>query len=385
MAFAFGSSQANAAAVSSQAYTIDGPKGGTELRYRGAFAADSGESNRLTVRNTAGVVFTEAALPVRAGSLCTQRGPSSASCPIGDTKIALGDGDDQADADLGFSIDGGEGDDLLSGGQGVLTGGPGHDSIIGKAIPAFQAPDLPDLITNKFMDGEAPERDVYQGAKGNNTVSYQGRRIPVRITMGSTANEDQLNAIGTIIGGDVGDRLTGDAKANTLVGGKGRDRLAGGPGRDVLEGDDDGDRLYGGEGNDKLVVMGGWDKVRCGPGTDRLVPREGFTSPVAVPADCEMASTDDFTVAGRPKRRGRHVEVRLRRIELDDFSRILLFRGRRLVGKSRRVKRKGTYRVKLTKVGRKLARRGRKVVVRNGPAEGPRSRRDEQAYSYRLR
>lgn len=374
---------ARAAAVSSEIVPV--PKAPADV-YRTTFLADPGEPNRLTIRHAGSSnVFTEAALALRAGALCSQVAPGSASCPVGETTVMLGDGDDWVDADgwVG-TVDGGPGDDHLTGGV-RLIGGLGSDSSTGIPLPGADPSDFPDLDLARFVDGGAGERDFYRGATGHDTVSYEGRKTPVRVSLGSAANEDALVGIRSIVDGDGDDVITGDAAANRLLSGKGRDRLTGGKGDDVLQGNGDGDRLDGGPGNDRIVVLGGRDRVRCGPGTDHLVSRQEFSRPVRVPRDCETAGfLDSFTVAGAPRRRGRSAFVRVRRVETD-VDRISIFAGGRTVGRSRRVRRAGTYRIKLNRAGRRLVRRGRTVILRNTPGEGRRTRSTESSYSFRVR
>jgi Ca2+-binding RTX toxin-like protein len=73
-----------------------------------------------------------------------------------------------------------------------------------------------------------------------------------------------------VIGGTVGDTLTGDARNNIIRGGAGADTLEGGAGNDVLQGDADADNLYGGDGSDTLRGGAGDDNLYGGDGNDIL-------------------------------------------------------------------------------------------------------------------
>lgn len=221
-----------------------------------------------------------------AGPGCTDVGSGNAICPLpggervklaldaggGDDTIYLaagaistatidaGDGDDAVDvfqspgSAQATRIDGGAGDDVLSGGDecDVFVAGPGADVMRGGA-------DTP-----------------------CNTVDYSGRDVPLSVTFDGVANDgargegDDVGGdgghIGVVLGGSDRDRLdasmlSGDAAARRLDGGGGDDVLTGGGGRDFL---------LGAAGDDHLIGVGdaAGDALDCGEGRDRATADE---------------------------------------------------------------------------------------------------------------
>jgi hypothetical protein len=212
--------------------------------------------------------------------------------------------------------------------------------------------------------------------------------------MEAAGNEDEFTSIEVVTGGSGSDRLTGDAQGNAFRGGPGKDRLAGGGGDDDLEGGEGRDRIYGEDGRDFLLGGAGPDRHRGGDGADTLgwperrgevacgrgedtVTNDYLGTPDLsrrdrVPRDCERVEVDaDFVVIGPPRRIGRST-VRLRCAlgpdfdpEPDGFPRISLFKSQRLLGRSRAIRRSGAVTVRLSRAGRRSARAGTTVVVRD--------------------
>ncbi len=168
----------------------------------------------------------------------------------------------------------GEYTDTLSGGAGndILEGGAGDDTLEG---------------------GEGA--DTLEGGGGIDTASYSSSSKGVRVNLGLTGTNAQvdfdtpnlneavgdiLNNIENILGSGYNDWLTGNGGANTLRGGAGDDRLYGGGGVDTLEGGAGDDELHGGDGvdtleggedNDELYGDAGTDTLNGGAGNDYLV------------------------------------------------------------------------------------------------------------------
>ena len=119
-------------------------------------------------------------------------------------------------------LDGGEGDDKLTGGDGAntLNGGAGNDII---AI-----------------------------GKGTTTVN------------GGTGND-------SVKGGALNDSISGGDGSDTVTGGAGDDVITGDAGNDNLSGGDGDDRLFGDIGNDIILAGGGLDKLSGGVGNDTIV------------------------------------------------------------------------------------------------------------------
>ncbi|HYD67955.1 calcium-binding protein [Azospirillum sp.] len=148
-----------------------------------------------------------------------------------------GDGDDQLTGGSGAdTLVGGDGDDVVSAGDGddTITGGAGADQLVAGAGD--------DLM---YIDGADAHIDA--GA-GFDTVYVQGT-VGATIDLAAAGIErifggvggDRLSAAGAgnatyINGGDDSDQLSGGTGADTLVGGNGDDTLAGGGGDDTLTG-----------------------------------------------------------------------------------------------------------------------------------------------------
>ncbi|MEO7222556.1 MAG: PQQ-dependent sugar dehydrogenase [Devosia sp.] len=166
-----------------------------------------------------------------------------------------GDGND--------SLRGGDGNDRLFGGIGddTLRGDDGNDTLMGEA-----------------------GNDTLSGGNGRDFASYGEKKVAVVVTLNGSddgiatvggATEDTLRRIEGVIGGWVGDRLTGDGGANALEGRDGRDVLKGGGGNDTIEGGNGSDTATGGSGSDQFVFGAldrGVDTVTDFTiGSDRLV------------------------------------------------------------------------------------------------------------------
>ncbi|MFI3157094.1 MAG: hypothetical protein QX199_13155, partial [Methylococcaceae bacterium] len=137
------------------------------------------------------------------------------------------------------TLDGGEGGDYLESGDGndSVNGGGGDDEIVG---------------------GNGIGDDIYMGGAGIDTVKYASatRGITVSLALGTASgaeiDNDKLNSIENIIGGQAGDKLSGDSGNNVIEGFTGNDTLAGGAGNDTL---------LGGLGNDSYSVENSGDVV----------------------------------------------------------------------------------------------------------------------------
>lgn len=149
--------------------------------------------------------------------------------------IALGAGNDTAEGGAtlaAITLDGGAGNDYLTGGLGSndLRGGEGNDYLI----------------------------------------SYQGTNI-----LRGEGGHDYMEGFGTLEGGDGNDWLIGSSSGDSLDGGAGNDLLVGqsgnntlmgGAGDDTLHGDGQNDLLIGGAGSDRLYANGGDDTLYGGDG-----------------------------------------------------------------------------------------------------------------------
>lgn len=282
------------------------------------FVAGRGETNRLTISVSRGVVFRDRANPVRARGDCRQIDRHAARCPITEsrTRVRLRGGDDRAvfrpfqvygqgfiyvfggtgndrlrgNARRNFLF-GRRGDDRLRGATGddVLNGGPGRDRVRGGRMD------------DRLIDGETDARaapDVYAGGPstviGGDTLDYRRRRRALRIDLGAhrTSTEDRLRGLEGLVGGRGDDRLTGDDDENELVGRRGADVLRGGPDSDNLDGGAGEDRLLGQQGRDTVTGDAGPDALSGGSGSDLVRAKEPGGAEVADDVDC--GAGDDF-------------------------------------------------------------------------------------------
>jgi Ca2+-binding RTX toxin-like protein len=196
------------------------------------------------------------------------------------------DGDDQ--------LAGGDGDDHFSPGAGndIVLGGRGRDDMV-------YSPGADDYHGGSDLTRNQPQ-DI---------LSYQFVKQPVTVTLDDRANDgtagegDNVHSdIERVLGGDVGDTLSGNNGPNALAGLSGDDKLYGYGGNDELDGGYDQDEIRAGEGNDTLeggdgddLLVGeagddlldggrGADTMRGGTGTDTLTYATR-TRPVTVDLD----------------------------------------------------------------------------------------------------
>ncbi|WBV42797.1 M10 family metallopeptidase C-terminal domain-containing protein [Pseudoroseomonas cervicalis] len=227
--------------------------------------------------------------------------PVQAGGTPGADRLEGGAGDDRL---LGLGGDdmllGGEGDDTLSGGDGndTLEGGAGADLLLGGAgADLFRYTEAAHLDGDRLGDADDLDRIDLSGVAGLRFIGdaafsltpgelrQNGKWLLLDIDGDGLADYSawvsgtgmlRETAPGSLLlrraapvvlaGGDLADRLTGDASADRLEGNGGADILAG------LGGDD---RLIGGEGNDTLDGGSGNDFLEGGNGDDTLVGGDG--------------------------------------------------------------------------------------------------------------
>ncbi len=178
-----------------------------------------------------------------------------ANAADGDDVIALVKGADANNDPIAFTIgsvlNGGSGNDSLTGGDGVdiFTGGPGDDKLIGGKGDDILSGDG----DNDRIDGGIG-MDTLNGGNGNDTLTGG----PGADTMNGDDGNDSL------LGGPYTDEFPDGA--DTISGGNGNDNIDGGPGDDFLYGDESGlDCLADG------AVGGGADAILGGAGSDTIV------------------------------------------------------------------------------------------------------------------
>ena len=208
----------------SDAMTVDGPVAGPHSI--GQVILDPGDGNDAIA--ISGVVNAIALAATDPGD---DRWTIDSTTPAIGT-LALGGGNDVALSKApNLTLDGGNGDDVLSG-SGDLLGAGGDDTL------------LPTVL-GKAAAGGAGDID---------RLSYALVAAPLAIT--KTAPTDLL------VGGDAVmktgiDRLEGGAGNDTLTGTGGQDFLAGGEGDDVIDGRGGGDVLDGGPGTNTVTYANG--------------------------------------------------------------------------------------------------------------------------------
>ena len=206
----------------------------------------------------------------------TVRGGSGNDTVVLQSLIQSAEGGPDEDDLTGSVLDGGDGDDTLTGVQfGGLTGGSGADVING--------------TDNQDTIDAGPGADVVRAGAGNDTIELgenDDRVLPGagNDTVRGDEGTDLVDASESP-GPVTFDLAIGDAPQTT---GEGSDRLIGLEGAigsaagDILLGNAGPDSLRGGGGDDRLVDRGGADALDGGPGADTASYAE---SPVAVSID----------------------------------------------------------------------------------------------------
>lgn len=152
---------------------------------------------------------------------------------------------------LNVTLNGGAGNDTLSGQKGVISGGSDTDTLIANYNQPYIFP-----------------YGVHLGWNGESTVRRRDNGSVI-------LNYDGIEAF-NVTGTQNLDYLTGQNGDDTFYGLAGNDILEGGNGSDVLDGGSGNDILDGGAGNDRLLdvssdtLKGGSDTLKGGSGDDYL-------------------------------------------------------------------------------------------------------------------
>jgi hypothetical protein len=184
-------------------------------------------------------------------------------------KVQTLDGDDSITIDVadGFKIDGGDGNDVLTGGAGAdgFTGGNGDDRMAGR--------------------GGA---DDFDGGTGVDVVDYAERTESVTVTPGDNVTND--GALGEL------DRVRSSVEA--AIGGAGDDVLnAAAAPSGATPGTTPGGILTGNGGHDTLTGSGLVDGFEGGDGDDTIISNDGFAEPVACGAGIDTVTIDELDTA----------------------------------------------------------------------------------------
>lgn len=293
-------------------------------------------TNNVTV-STSGSNFritdTGSGVSLTVGSGCTRVSATVADCPqSGVSRIVVNAGNNNDTINMNVTtsqpstIDGGDGDDTLSGSTAaqILIGGAGTDTAnYGSRTSATNISlddvandgqsgeldnvrsDVENVTTGSGADtiagspstnslnggsgndtidgGTGNVADTMVGGSGTDTLTYASMTLGVTVNLGTTSAQNTVNAgsdtISTfenLTGGGGGDVLTGSSSANTMVGGLGADSISAGGGADTI--------LINDGINDLLTS--------CGSGlfqTDRVTAdRTTIGDPVA--SDCESVT-----------------------------------------------------------------------------------------------
>jgi Ca2+-binding RTX toxin-like protein len=149
-------------------------------------------------------------------------------------------------------IQGGDGDDVISGGAGNGTCSLDVDVLDGEAG------------NDKFDQGSTADcGDTLNGGAGTDTVDYENRTGDLTILLDTAANDgesgekDNIKAdVEVVLGGQGNDTITGSANADEIHGGPGNDTINAGGGNDKLTGNSGNDTLNGEAGDDTFIEGG---------------------------------------------------------------------------------------------------------------------------------
>jgi Ca2+-binding RTX toxin-like protein len=211
-------------------------------------------------------------------------------------------------------LDGGPGDDLLTGAESndTLNGGDGNDRIVGAAgadvlnggagndTLVWNNGDGSDTLNGDAgndgteVNGAPTTGDVFSLAPNAGRIKFERTNLK-SFTLDASTERFQVNGLG----GD--DSLTAQDGVGALTllsvdGGAGVDTLTGSDGPDLILGGEGNDLLSGGGGDDRIVGDRGNDTMNGGTGDDTLVWNNGDNTDV-VNGD---AGRDDVEVNGAP-------------------------------------------------------------------------------------
>ncbi len=207
----------------------------------------------------------------------------------GNETLSGGDGNDMIFGGSGGndSVDGGYGNDTITGGDGndMIFGGAGDDSIVGgdgTFDETLSGGDGNDMIFggsggNDSVDGGYGD-DTITGGTGNETlVGGDGNDM----IFGGTNGDDSVyggDGNDTLTGSDGNDMIFGGAGDDSIIGGDGTldETLSGGDGNDMIFGGTGGnDSIEGGYGDDTITGSDGNDMIFGGAGDDSIVGGDG--------------------------------------------------------------------------------------------------------------
>lgn len=202
----------------------------------------------------------------------------------GDDALVGGTGDDQLSGGGGSdALTGEDGNDTMTGGAGIdtLDGGPGNDSLNGAEVGLVGGDGGDEMDggpgADALLGGPGGDRldgglgpDRINGEAGRDTLTYEDRTSPVTVSLNGQADDGEKgegdnvgNDVEVVLGGTLGDTLTGDRNDNTFNSGAGEDLVDGRGGSDVLDAGNAPDIVWARDGER--------DRVNCGDDGDLAV------------------------------------------------------------------------------------------------------------------
>lgn len=149
----------------------------------------------------------------------------------GDDFISAGADDDHLNGGLGNdTLDGDDGADSINGGAGTdnLWGGSGNDTLVGE--------DGDDVLTGGIG------ADLLDGGAGTDWVSYSGATSGITLDLANSLNNaggaagDTVIQVENVSASSLSDEVVGDGETNRLNGGAGNDTITGAGGDDLIDG-----------------------------------------------------------------------------------------------------------------------------------------------------
>ncbi|MFL5895482.1 MAG: calcium-binding protein, partial [Thermoleophilaceae bacterium] len=208
-----------------------------------------------------------------------------------------GPGDDLlTGADSNDTLGGGDGNDRIigAGGADVLNGGAGNDTLV------WNNGDGSDTLNGDAgndgteVNGAPATGDVFSLAPNAARIKFERTNLKA-FTLDASTERFQVNGLG----GDDSLTAADGVGALTLLsvdGGAGADTVRGSDGPDLILGGEGNDLLSGGGGDDRIVGDRGNDTMNGGAGDDTLVWNNGDNTDVAN----GDAGRDDVEVNGAP-------------------------------------------------------------------------------------